>query len=128
MMNLYGNTTVKYQVEARILLNMEPDMILGMELLSNHDATINLRTKTLDLHGQIYELETSDNQQTEEMKLEEKNKIYLQPESQPESITNLLRQNDTEIQNIGLLPDVTHNIQLKKNEVISMKHSVFLYQ
>ncbi|KAG0442036.1 Retrovirus-related Pol polyprotein from transposon gypsy [Dictyocoela muelleri] len=125
MMNLHDESSWKHDRSicscGANITEYEPDIILGMEFLSNHDATINLRTKTLDLQGQIYELETSDNQQTEEMKLEEKTKIYLHTESQPESITNLLRQNDTEIQNIGLLPDVTHNIQLKKNEVISMK-------
>ncbi|KAG0437255.1 hypothetical protein DMUE_3797 [Dictyocoela muelleri] len=101
---------------------MDPDIILEMDFLTNNKVKIDVEIMKVEINKTTYKL---DNEQEVEMydeKLEEKIKIIKQSDVEvPESCLKLLDINTNEIYNVGLIPNIEHDITLNGNKVIQMK-------
>ncbi|KAG0442136.1 Transposon Tf2-9 polyprotein [Dictyocoela muelleri] len=101
--------------------NMDPDIILGIDFLSNNKAKINLETMSFELNKTEYALDKNKECDNIETKIEEKTKIYKQSDvTIPESCKKLLESNDQEISNVGLIPGIEHEISLTEEKIIQM--------
>lgn len=102
--NFEGAKSQLYKVSAKVLPNMEPEIILGMEFLVANKAKIDLEKMVIELNGLEYQLADSENMNKIEEKLMNKTKIYCQlvKNLTSESLA-LLKHNISQIKNIGLV-------------------------
>lgn len=66
----------EYHVNAKVLSNMEPDIILGIDFLQNNKARINLETMSFELNKTKYILDKNQDDENMDTKLDEKTRIY----------------------------------------------------
>ncbi|KAG0435690.1 Transposon Tf2-9 polyprotein, partial [Dictyocoela muelleri] len=119
---LGGEETKSYTIRAKVLEKMNPDIILGMEFLMSQKAKIDFENMKIELSSSLFEFRNDEEQCEMDNKILNKTKIYCQLKTELSSkCQSLLQHNATEIKNIGLIPNVKHDIVLNKNEIIQCK-------
>ncbi|KAG0431825.1 hypothetical protein DMUE_5540 [Dictyocoela muelleri] len=91
-----------YKIRAKILTNMNPDIILGMEFLMLNKAKIDLENMKIDLNDSCYELDDNEIKCEIEKKIINQTKIYCNPKIKlPPRCEDLLNFNTSKLKNIA---------------------------
>ncbi|KAG0434248.1 hypothetical protein DMUE_5254, partial [Dictyocoela muelleri] len=106
------NKEEEYSVCAKILPNMDPDIILGMDFILSNKVKFDFESMKLE----IGKIEQKISLKEEKIKIEDKindlSKIYHQINGNVSRKTkHLLNINATKIQNVGLIAHIKHKIE-----------------
>ncbi|KAG0438432.1 hypothetical protein DMUE_3091 [Dictyocoela muelleri] len=101
---------------------MNPTLILGLDFLKKVGARIDfINNKVFWGSTKLNILSRPDVSSIEE-KIDKVSKIYNNQEYRiSDKVTELLNKNDSEIKNVGLIPNFEHEINLKENTIINMQ-------